>query len=136
MGRRGGLSLGALLLVLVVALVFKQDVSGLLELMAGESVPVAVGRATSSFEEERMVEFVSFVLDDVQTTWDAILPQLGVPYREATLVLFRDAVQSACGYAQAVPSIAPRIGRSTSIWHSSTSCIGASVRRVTSHKRM
>ncbi len=102
MGRQGGLSLGVLLLVLVVALVFKQDVGGLLGLLAGESVPVAAGPATSSPEEERTVDFVSFVLDDVQGTWEALLPQLGVSYPAATLVLFRDAVQSACGYAQAV----------------------------------
>jgi len=41
------------------------------------------------------------VLDDAQDTWAALLPQLGMTYREARLVLFRDEVSSACGFAQA-----------------------------------
>jgi len=42
------------------------------------------------------VQFVSFVLDDVQSTWEQTLPG----YRHAKLDLFRDAIQSACGFAQ------------------------------------
>lgn len=53
-------------------------------------------------QESREVQFVSWVLDDVQHTWDSVLPrQTGKPYRHAKLVLFRDAVQSGCGTAQA-----------------------------------
>jgi predicted metalloprotease len=87
--------------VLVLGLIFKQDVASLLGLMAGGAAPVAAGPIASSPEEDRMVDFVSFVLDDAQGTWATILPQLGFSYRPATLVLFRDAVQSTCGYAQA-----------------------------------
>ncbi len=47
-------------------------------------------------EEQKEVEFVSFVIDDVQKTWDRTLPQ----YQHATVVLFRDTTESACGYAQ------------------------------------
>jgi hypothetical protein len=43
---------------------------------------------------------VSFVLDDVQHTWEKLLPASGVPYRHAKLVLFRDSIQSACGRAE------------------------------------
>ncbi|MFO0687714.1 MAG: neutral zinc metallopeptidase [Myxococcota bacterium] len=47
-------------------------------------------------DEERQVDFVSFVLDDLQTTWAGLLPG----YRDAKLVLFRDATRSACGVGQ------------------------------------
>ncbi len=50
----------------------------------------------SSPEEERQVDFVSFVLDDLQTTWSALLPG----YRDAKLVLFREATRSECGVGQ------------------------------------
>jgi predicted metalloprotease len=43
-----------------------------------------------------MVEFVSFVLNDVQKTWAQVLPR----YQRVKLVLFRDAVDSACGTAE------------------------------------
>jgi uncharacterized protein len=35
-----------------------------------------------------------------RTHWKRILPPKGVPYQDAKLVLFRDAVNSGCGYAQ------------------------------------
>jgi uncharacterized protein len=40
------------------------------------------------------------VLDDTQRTWESIFQQQGRQYRHAKLVLFRDAVDSACGMAQ------------------------------------
>ena len=51
--------------------------------------------------EKQQVEFVSFVLDDVQRTWQKLLPeQTHVNYRHAKLVLYRDSYPSACGEAQ------------------------------------
>jgi uncharacterized protein len=40
------------------------------------------------------------VLDDAQQTWSRLLPATGVNYRDAKLVLFRDYVESACGFAE------------------------------------
>ena len=48
--------------------------------------------------EKQEVQFLSFVLDDAQKTWDGVMPG---QYRHAKLVLFRDGVDSACGFAQA-----------------------------------
>jgi predicted metalloprotease len=47
-----------------------------------------------------MVQFVSFVLDDANTTWARVLEDRGVRYEPARLVLFRNGVQSGCGVAQ------------------------------------
>ncbi len=47
------------------------------------------------------MQFVSSVLDDVQHTWDKILPeQQRRPYRHAKLVLFRNSYPSGCGKAR------------------------------------
>jgi hypothetical protein len=46
--------------------------------------------------EEPMVQFVSFVLDDAQATWQKLL---GPRYRQTNLVLFREGVRTACGTA-------------------------------------
>jgi uncharacterized protein len=61
----------------------------------------------STPEEDRRVQFVSFVLDDAQGTWAKLLPGR---YRDAKLVLFRDAVDSACGLAESAmgPFYCPR----------------------------
>ena len=65
------------------------------------------GSVQSSPEEDRRVQFVSFVLDDVQATWAKLLPGR---YRDAKLVLFRGAVESGCGVAQSAmgPFYCPR----------------------------
>ena len=66
--------------------------------------PVANQASRSAVQdpaEANLVQFVSFVLDDAQKTWERLLPQQGgVPYRHAKLVLFRDATDSSCGLAQ------------------------------------
>jgi predicted metalloprotease len=52
--------------------------------------------------ESKLVHFVSFVLDDTQSTWSRVLPaQTGVAYRHAKLVLFTDSTQTGCGYVRA-----------------------------------
>jgi len=48
-------------------------------------------------EERQTRQFVSFVLDDAQGVWTQVLPRSGTQYRDAKLVLFRDAVSTACG---------------------------------------
>ena len=95
-----GLGLGGVVVLLILSLVFKRD---FLSLLGGGEGPAAAarGEVASSPEEEKLVDFVSFVLDDAQQTWDRLLPAQGASYRRAKLVLFRDAVQSACGSAEA-----------------------------------
>ena len=46
-------------------------------------------------------QFISVVLADTETIWQTLFTAQGLNYREPTLVLFRNAVQSACGYASA-----------------------------------
>jgi len=101
---------GGILLVLallVLSLVSGRDFLSLLDVLPtdtsvsvpGSVPPGSAPPADASPDEQRLVEFVSFVLDDVQDTWTRLLPAEGVEYERATLVLFRDAVQSACGFA-------------------------------------
>lgn len=50
--------------------------------------------------EKELADFVSVVLADTEDTWISLFRQRGRIYEEPTLVLFRDAVRSACGMAQ------------------------------------
>jgi uncharacterized protein len=95
----GGMGIGTLVILLILSLVFKRD---FFSLVGAGGVPPAPETAAgppaeTTPEEERLVSFVSFVLDDAQTVWQQ---QMGSSYRPAKLVLFRDAVQSACGFAE------------------------------------
>jgi predicted metalloprotease len=110
MGRGGRFSITGLLIILGLVWLLGGDPLALLfggGGMGGSTVqvpgsdpfgvaPERTGPVTSSPAEERMVEFVSFVLDDAQAVWKQLLPG----YQDARLVLFRDGVESACGFAQ------------------------------------
>lgn len=54
-----------------------------------------------SAAERELVSFVSVVLADTETTWHELFKAMGSSYQEPRLVLFRDAVQSACGLGRA-----------------------------------
>ncbi|TSC33578.1 neutral zinc metallopeptidase [Corallococcus sp. Z5C101001] len=51
-------------------------------------------------QQEQMKDFVSVVLADTEDTWPGLLEPLGVRYVQPRLVLFTDAVRSACGFQQ------------------------------------
>jgi uncharacterized protein len=101
-GRRMGI--GGLLLLLVLGFILSR---------LFQSGPASPGPNVSPYgtanrvgtnpeSEDREVQFISFVLDDAQKTWERVLPQVGVPYRHAKLVLFHDYTVSGCGAAKAV----------------------------------
>ncbi|HEY9516648.1 MAG TPA: neutral zinc metallopeptidase [Gemmatimonadaceae bacterium] len=108
MGGRGvHIGLGGALVLLVLSLIFHQDFFSLLAGGVGSGpVPSAdsgtAAPVQSTPEEEQLVKFVSFVLDDDQKMWDQLLPAAyNVPYQHATLVLYRDITQTGCGVGQA-----------------------------------
>jgi uncharacterized protein len=102
-GFRGShIGVGGLLLLLLLSLVFKRDfVSSFLGPSGvGQGVNQPAPALVQAPGEESLVQFVSFVLDDTQKTWERLLPEYGTPYRHAKLVLFRDETSSSCGLAQ------------------------------------
>ena len=102
------IGIGGAIILLILSFVFKTNFFALLS-GGGSPAPSSVSepnrpRGTSPRDqaEKPLVQFVSFVLDDTQKTWATILPeQENKPYRHAKLVLFRDAIQSGCGGAEA-----------------------------------
>jgi len=94
------IGLGGALILLVLSLVFKQNFFALIG--GGGATPVATRPNPAKTEAERpLVQFVSFVLDDTQKTWEQVFPQqTGKQYRHAKLVLFRNYTRSGCGAAE------------------------------------
>jgi predicted metalloprotease len=92
-----GGGIGTLVIVLLVYLL-GGDPSGIIQ-QSGSGQASEPVEATEA--EEQMAQFVSVVLADTEEVWGKIFAQSGATYRKPTLVLFRDQVQSACGYATA-----------------------------------
>src|SRR3990170_6980826 len=83
-----GLGLGGTVVVLALSLLFGRN------LFTDLGVDPAMGggggtmTAADSAAEEPAIQFMSFLLDDVQNTWAEKLPRYGTQYRPARLAIF------------------------------------------------
>lgn len=93
----GGLALGGGgILVVILGLLFGQDLSGLLgQLPAGGSVQE--GKVGSPTDDAG--KFADVVLADTDELWTKIFNERGMQYERPTIVLFDNSVSSACGSA-------------------------------------
>ncbi|HEY1214936.1 MAG TPA: neutral zinc metallopeptidase [Bryobacteraceae bacterium] len=95
------LGIGGVIILGILSLIFHQDFFRYFSGSPAAETRRPVPNRAQDQREQPEVEFVSFVLDDVQRNWDNILPQAtGTPYHHARLVLFRDATRSGCGLAR------------------------------------
>jgi hypothetical protein len=105
------LSLGGVVLLLLISWATGTNFLSLLSgggAAPGGSVGTS-GKVASSPAEERQVDFVDAVMKDVQETWAQLL---GSRYQPTRAVLFRDSIQSACGFAESAtgPFYCPQDG--------------------------
>jgi predicted metalloprotease len=103
-GGIGGIHIGVggAIVLLLLSLVFHRNFFALLG-AGGDSGATTVSQPNPAQHqaEQPLVQFVSFVLTDVQNTWTQLLPQqTGTDYRHAKLVLFRNYTESGCGSAE------------------------------------
>ncbi|BCS35172.1 membrane protein [Luteitalea sp. TBR-22] len=97
-GRGAGVGLGGMLILLVLSLLFGRDmISPVLQQQASQPQVQESGPLQTTPAEEKKVREIGQGLDDLQATWTRLL---GDRYREATLVLFREATPSACGMGE------------------------------------
>ena len=101
-GRRAGgaipLGIGGFVVVALLSWATGTNLFSLLGTDSGTSTSVGTtGQLETTPQEERMVDFVDAVTKDAQDTWKDIL---GERYQRTVVVLFRDAVDSGCGFAQ------------------------------------
>ena len=98
-----GLGIGGTVVVLALSLLFGRNLFTDLGVEpAGVNAASTPMTPADSAAQETEVQFVSFVVDDVQNTWANILPKDGVSFHPAKLVLFRNSTDSGCGTAQSV----------------------------------
>jgi uncharacterized protein len=101
-GGSGGFSLGGrhigiggILVLGALSLIFKRDLISPF-LGGSNTVTTSAPDPARTAAEKPLVDFVTFVFDDIQDTWQKTLPG----YRRAKLVLFRDQTESPCGTAE------------------------------------
>ena len=103
MSSRGKMAVGGGLGTVVIALIvllLGGDPTSVID-SSMESPATESGAITTTPEEDAMARYVSVVLAGTEDVWTRIFRESNMSYRQPTLVLFRDQVQSACGYASA-----------------------------------
>lgn len=102
---RGGLGIGGLLLLLALAWfagINPLQMLGLDSPGAGSAAydPGSAAPARSTPEEDAQIDMVRVVLATTEDCWDGLFTaKFGKPYERPDLVLFREGVRSACGFA-------------------------------------
>jgi predicted metalloprotease len=101
-GRSGGfgipLGIGGVVVLLLGSWLTGVNLFSLLGSGTTSSPDSAVTQpASSSPQEEKMVDFVDAVTADIQRSWQQ---RLGARYQPTKVRLFRDAIQSACGLSE------------------------------------
>src|SRR5258708_1887799 len=101
-GRSGSrvvpLGLGGLIVVALLSWATGTNFLSNMEQTSAPSQTVGTqGKLQTTPQEERMVDFVDAVARDVQSMWGQTL---GARYEPTRIVLFRDAIESACGSAE------------------------------------
>ena len=94
-----------LLLLALVGMYFGIDPSTIMNIGGAVQQQTAGRQQQTGPVQENAVErerrdFVSVVLADTEDNWNAIFRRSNKRYEEPKLVLFRDAINSACGFAQ------------------------------------
>jgi len=101
-GRVGAPSIGFLIVAGIVLWMLGINPLVLLNGGAGLSSPQTVDQSRpQGGSNDEMKQFVSTVLADTEDTWSQIFSAAGETYTPTPLVLFRDSIPSACGYASA-----------------------------------
>lgn len=93
---------GRTLLLVAVVVYFGAKFLGydLLQLAVPSGVTGPSNSQQLSSKDQELADFVSVVLADTESTWHLEFKKSGLTYQEPKLVLFRNTVSSACGYAQ------------------------------------
>ena len=101
-GGAGGAGIGTVLVVMLISWV--TGINPMLLFQAADTVSDVAGRnqapqtaPTGAPANDPQAEFAAVVLADTEDTWGRIFQQGGERYQPPTLVLFTDAVESACG---------------------------------------
>lgn len=97
MGRGVKVGGGSIIIALIAVLIFGGNPAQLLELLGGGTTESPYAEAPPQGGTDEASEFVRVMLASTEDTWGQLFAESGSRYPHPQLVLFTDAVQSACG---------------------------------------
>jgi hypothetical protein len=104
-GIGGGGIIGLIVTIIALTGAFGGGSGGAVPDIELPGMPAEDGGPQGPDPDARLVDFVGFVVDDVQDSWTRTFAQAEQPYERTTLVLFDGPVSTGCG--QASPAVGP-----------------------------
>ncbi len=97
----GGIGGLGLIAIVVVSMLMGVDPTQILQVVQQntQSPSISVEQSATTAANDDMRNFVAVVLAETEDVWNDVFRQAGKTYEEPKLVLFSDAVESACGMA-------------------------------------
>lgn len=97
----GGVSGLGLVAIVVISMIMGVDPTTVLQVVQQNTQPssITVEQSAVPVANDDMRKFVSVVLAETEDVWKEVFQQEGRTYEEPKLVLFSEAVESACGIA-------------------------------------
>lgn len=103
--KAGGVGIGAILIALIGGWIFGIDPSQILGVIGGmqgtqqTQAPAPTPEEEAARANDPRRQFVASILGETEDVWGTIFQQAGKQYPAPTLVLYENAVSSACGQA-------------------------------------
>jgi len=99
----GKVALGGVggIVILVISLLLGKDPSAFVNTASDQYDSTTSGQVNSSPEEDREMQFVSVVLADTEDVWSQVFEADGKTYEDPKLDVFRESIDSGCGFASA-----------------------------------
>lgn len=99
----GGAGVGAAVVVFLVAKLLGVDISGLFGSDSSSTTPTSQAQSEQPQPKQgpdpdaELLDYIKFVMKDIQDSFDAELRASGKTYTRAKLIVFEQAVDTACG---------------------------------------
>jgi uncharacterized protein len=93
-------AIGRRILVIGIIVIGGAKLLGFDPLQVASPTNTPTERAELSTKDQELADFVSVVLANTEDVWTTLFQQHGATYKPPRLVLFRNSVNSACGFAQ------------------------------------
>lgn len=98
----GGMGLGGIVIIIVIALLFGVNPLALLDgSMTGGGATQSSSRSLPAEGEDELADFVAVVVQETEDLWTRVFLENNMTYVPATVVLFTGQDRSACGLADA-----------------------------------
>ena len=96
----GGIGLGLVAVIALITYFTGGDVSDVINTVQNISAPGESQKITTEFDgQDSYEQFASAALGSINDSWKQLLANEGQTYEQPKLVLFREGINTGCGYA-------------------------------------